>query len=425
MLRYAASALALSTSSLSVHQVRSEVTVIDLSRDFQVGSLNNPGAKLIEEKIVSKIPQTRRLLVLERGKIVADYTRQDVDPDEVFILWSAQKSIDSLLFGLAIDFRNLTLDETLGDVFPDDSLWGDDPDAEYKKSITMFELLTMTSGLVANYEAVATLNQGGDEPGKDLKEAISFLIPNATRGEWNYVDSTILYSYIINARTGMSPRELMASTVFPALGINNDEIGWRTNSDGMDVVTWGMYLNAHHMAKFGQLILQNGLSAPDREIISSDYINDCTSKKVTVDGDDYYGDWWYGFWWYTYSGQTVGNEEVGDYFCAIGAQSQYICVYPELERVLIRQSDCEWWGCDGNVDPERIDVVLFEASTSFENDESTTTASTTTLAIVETTTASESTKSPAVSHTPPRDIRGIDLHIRLQAILFSIDFRQH
>lgn len=154
MLRYAASALAVLTSACSVHQVRSEVTVIDLSRDFQVGSLNNPGAKLIEEKIVSKIPQTRRLLVLERGKIVADYTRQDVDPDEVFILWSAQKSIDSLLFGLAIDFRNLTLDETLGDVFPDDSLWGDDPDAEYKKSITMFELLTMTSGLVANYEAV-------------------------------------------------------------------------------------------------------------------------------------------------------------------------------------------------------------------------------------------------------------------------------
>eukprot|EP00804_Cyclotella_cryptica_P018443 CCRYP_004284-RB/>CCRYP_004284-RB protein AED:0.05 eAED:0.05 QI:210/1/1/1/0.75/0.77/9/473/767 len=412
MIRCAAWALAFSAFALfSVRQVRSEVTVIDLSRDFQVGNLENPGAKFIEESIVSEIPQTRRLLVLERGKIVADYSRQDVDPDEVFILWSAQKSIDSLLFGLAIDFGNLTLDETLGDVFPDEALWVDDADAEYKKSVTMFELLTMTSGLVANYKSVdccydkeTTTNpdycpECGDEPGKDLKEAISFLTPDATRGEWNYVDSTILYSYIITARTGMSPRELMASTVFPALGINNDEIGWRTNSDGMDVVTWGMYLNAHQMAKFGQLILQNGLSALDREIISPGYITDCTSKQVEIDGDGYYGVWWYGFWWYTYSGQTVGNKEVGDYFCAIGAQSQYICVHPELERVLVRQSDCEWWGCDGDVDPERIDVVLFEASTSFGNEESTTTTATTSRAVTEITTAGESTNATATTIT--------------------------
>ena len=154
-------------------------TIIDLSKDFEAGNLDSSGAKMVVDTMVIQHDFVRRLLVLEKGKIVVDYTREgcnkvtsdlflcdtqpeiqwckkddngaieicDVKPDDTFISFSTAKSFDSLALGLLVDAGLLTLNDTLGEIFIDDSTWENATHAEYVQGVSIEKLLTMTSGL--------------------------------------------------------------------------------------------------------------------------------------------------------------------------------------------------------------------------------------------------------------------------------------
>ena len=92
--------------------------IIDLSGDFEVGNLDSSGAKKV---IIAASGD--RFLVLEKGKIVVDYTSDNFRDDYLFPIYSAQKSLDSLAFGLLVDAGLLLLDDTLSDIFPNYLTW--------------------------------------------------------------------------------------------------------------------------------------------------------------------------------------------------------------------------------------------------------------------------------------------------------------
>jgi len=56
---------------------------------------------------------------------------------------------------------------------------------------------------------------------------------------------------VIQERTGLSPRVFLDMMVFPALGIDNSDIDWWQNEDGMEYAYHGLLMTAHQMAKFG------------------------------------------------------------------------------------------------------------------------------------------------------------------------------
>lgn len=130
--------------------------IIDLSQDFETSpTLNSsPGYSMLEE-LVSERPYIREVLVIEDGQIVATYTREDIDdpttPTDVF---SVTKGLISLPIGMLADEGLLTVDTTLGELFPETSIWEDIDDAEYRKSITVslyFHALPITRTLVLTY----------------------------------------------------------------------------------------------------------------------------------------------------------------------------------------------------------------------------------------------------------------------------------
>ena len=87
-------------------------------------------------------------MVLERGKIVTSYVRDGIATSDTYNIYSATKSFMSLLVGMLIDERSLSLDDTLGDVFTNSTVWDNVEMADYVQSVTIEEMLTMTSGLV-------------------------------------------------------------------------------------------------------------------------------------------------------------------------------------------------------------------------------------------------------------------------------------
>jgi len=89
-------------------------------------------------------------MVIENGTIVSSYVRDDVDPKEPADVYSVTKGWISFLFGTLVHDGKLSLDETLGDIFPDDDSWASvtDGSTDFRKGVTVEELLTMTSGLL-------------------------------------------------------------------------------------------------------------------------------------------------------------------------------------------------------------------------------------------------------------------------------------
>jgi CubicO group peptidase (beta-lactamase class C family) len=106
--------------------------VVDLSMDFETSNLDNPGADMVAA-VAAATQDISSALVLEHGKIVANYVREGVDPNEPLPLWSVTKSWISLLVGLAIESGVLTLNETLGDIFTDEAVWTNVTEADFRK----------------------------------------------------------------------------------------------------------------------------------------------------------------------------------------------------------------------------------------------------------------------------------------------------
>jgi len=278
-------------------------------------------------------------MVIENGSIVSSYLRDDVDPNETHHVNSVTKGWESLLFGIMVDDGLLSLDTTLGEIFSDDEAWADvtDGSTDFRKGITVEELLTMTSGFITN----PGFGAGGDS----LEEALSFLdVDIEVKGKFAYVMRSMIPSYIIVKQTGMTPRQYLAKHVMGKLGISEDEYDWNQTADGVEEGGAAMFLTPMQMAKFGQLYLQGGRTSPsnDERVISEEYIDATFTHHSTTDFSNFphrsprnadgqpYGYWFVGF---EYPSSTV--------YCAVGDtdSGHFICVDRGLGRVAIAQRD--------------------------------------------------------------------------------------
>ena len=88
---------------------------------------------------------TDRSTTPARGQLAAEGYGAGRDSDDISAIWSCTKSWVSLLVGMVVDDGLLSLDDTLGDVWPDQSVWKDVVDASIKQAVTIDSLLSMTS----------------------------------------------------------------------------------------------------------------------------------------------------------------------------------------------------------------------------------------------------------------------------------------
>jgi len=301
----------------------------------------------------------RTTLVLENGKIVAKYIRDDVEENEPNHVWSTTKSWTSLLIGLLVDEGLLEIEDTLGDIFKDDDAWSQvlDGSVETRKAVTIEEMLTMTSGLVS-LPSIEELAQMSSEKLAEFVKAVEDATEGAggsslsrsladpeigTKGEFAYLSTSQILSYVIKERTGMTPRELLKSKVMPALGIAEEEYNWLQNEDEVEYGYHGLELTALQMAKFGQLYLQGGKSKPSsaldkpqttsrarnvtHEVISKSWIQD-TFTPYARESTFFNLNYGYLFWGVT-----------DKMYCALGAMGQDICIDQASGRVIVQQRD--------------------------------------------------------------------------------------
>lgn len=264
-------------------------------------------------------------VIIRNGVMVDEYYKDGYDENSVFTLQSTSKSVTSAILGIAIDKGYIEgVDVPISTYFPQILESG----SEYKNQITIWHLLTHTTGLEASDTANWNEWLASDNWVDYVLNSSAVTRPGTV---FNYfTGNTHLLSAIIQEATGQTAYEFGKEYLFDKLDM--DSVECTTDSQGISDGGNGFAMNIYDMAKFGQLYLNNGVWEGE-QIISSEWIE----QSTTLQFDRSSGSADYGYQWWV---RTFGEQNYPAYF-AQGHFGQYIFVVPDLELVVAFTSHYE------------------------------------------------------------------------------------
>jgi len=339
----------------------SNPVIVDLSQDFEKSNSYNdsPGMDMVNTLATAE-SNTQIVTVIQHGQIVGEYHRDDasVSPNQLHPLYSVTKAVSGMLFGILVDQYDTSINTTLGEFFPNETDWNlvDESNVDYMKSLSAYEILTMTTGLGVDpcYNDVSCPGAWG---GADLQSALAWPLKTGERGVFEYTSMWEIVSYIIKEVTDLSPRELLATEILPFLGINDSDIDWPLSSPlfrlqgetlASEPTAFGLELTTTQMAKIGQLFIQKGLAAPQEEggtqVLPSEWIETSLTPKIPIPAGQtmnrYLPGYTYGYQqWMVGDKEETESDKFGISYIAEGLGGQQIVVHPQSGIVLAVQSD--------------------------------------------------------------------------------------
>ena len=290
-------------------------------------------------------------LIIRNGKLVADYSYQQ-DYQQVMLqydttnhqynydhtewhpyyqntnlhtLQSVTKSVTSILLGIAIDEGLISsVDSSMLTYFKSYVM---DPEADRKKAIRVYDLLTMQSGIKwdeENYDEASNsciLMEGSQDWIQFVLDQPMDTIPGTTF-EYNS-GASMLLGKIVREATGKRIDDWAEEKLFAPLGI--EDYYWKVTPKGEIDTEGGLYLSAHDLAKIGYLMLQNG-QWEDRQLVSEEWVKASLLPHVDFNGESGYGyQWW------------VPSHHEGDakIFAGNGYGGQFLMVAPEYQTLVV------------------------------------------------------------------------------------------
>lgn len=264
-------------------------------------------------------------VIVKDGVIVDEYYKDGYDQNSVFTLQSTSKSVTSALIGIAIDKGYIpSVNEPISTYFPQIL----DSGSEYKSQITIWNLLTHTTGLNASDTANWSEWLASDNWVDYVLERPATSRPGTVFSY--FTGNTHLLSAILQQATGKTAYEFGKEYLFDPLDM--DSVQCSTDPQGISDGGNGFAMNVYDMAKLGELYLNNG-NWNGEQIISEQWINDST----TLQFDRSSGSADYGYQWWV---RTFGENAYPAYF-AQGHYGQYIFVVPDLDLVVAITSHYE------------------------------------------------------------------------------------
>lgn len=303
---------------------------------------------------LARAQNTRGIVVVYRGKIVAERYAPGWGPETPQISWSMGKSIAATLTGVLIQDGYLSLDESAP--VP---AWQSETDP--RRHIRVRDLLRMSSGL--------DFDNFGLSPGQsymaanehmriyfDALDIEAHAINQPPRFEpgtvWRYrnSDPLTLMSLVRDGAEaqGMSHLEFPQRRLFDRIGMRSMVL--ETDAWGNFIVTGYDYGSTRDWARFGLLYLQDGIWQGER--ILSDGFVDFVRTPAPADPRRGYG----GLFWLN-AGGTFERLPTDAYYAA-GYMGQRTMIIPSRDVVIVRQGPSP--GGDGAYFEELV-VRMLEA----------------------------------------------------------------
>ncbi len=296
---------------------------VELNDGWEISS---PEAEGMDVRLVEKAfrlmyeehryPMARSLLVLRNGKIVAEaYPNDPDDIERIQNIQSCTKSFTSILAGIALSNGILdSLDQTFYEIYPEHF---DDDTA--KREITLRHALCMQTGLEFD-DSDHTL-----ELYRSSGSSVEYVLSKRRIYEpgvvFHYNDGAPhLVSAAIQKLHGRPMDEFADEFLFAPLGITDWK--WEHSKDGVSFGAFSLFLKPRDIARFGELLLDNGMWK-SQQIVDSSWISEASHSWVNAGGDGAS----YGYYFWIFPGY-------GGY-SAVGHGGQRIFVLPDRRLVVV------------------------------------------------------------------------------------------
>lgn len=274
---------------------------------------------------------TAALVVVHRGKVVAERYASGVDADTQLESWSMGKSLAATLIGVLVEEGALELEQPAPI-----AAWREAGDP--RSEIRILDLLRMSSGLrfLSHHDRDWTPADGylehfyiytGAVDVAELSTSRPVQFPPGTEGRYRNSDPLTLAHIVrrtVEAR-GEEPLTYPQRALFDRIGIRRQVL--ETDPYGNFLISGYDYGTARNWARLGLLYLNDGLFAGER--ILPEGWSEVVSTPAPAWRMPIYG----GMFWLNRTGRW--NLPADAYFMA-GAGGQYTIIVPSLDLVVVR-----------------------------------------------------------------------------------------
>ena len=267
------------------------------------------------------------LMVLRHGHVVAEGWWAPYRADLKHSLYSLSKSITAMAVGMAVTENRLTIEDQVVSFFPEDLPADGDP---LLANLRVKHLLTMTTGhALSDAEIFPSLLASPNDNWPRTFLALPIAHEPGTRFGYNTM-ATYMLGRIVQKLAGQTLMEYLTPRLFEPLGIEGAD--WEIDTQRNNTGGWGLRLKAEDIAKFGQLLLQNGVWN-DKQVVTSAWVDAATQVQIVqprpdkpkrpVETDDWLQGYGYQLW-----GCRNGA------YRADGACGQFCIVLPDEDAVI-------------------------------------------------------------------------------------------
>ncbi|NDV84824.1 3-succinylated cholic acid synthase [Bacteroides sp. 51] len=260
---------------------------------------------------LTALPKTdiHSVMVIRHGKVIGEIYPAPFAPEYNQTVYSCSKTFVGAAVGLAIADNRLRLTDRVATFFPEllpDSI------SDNLAAMTVRNLLNMSSGITPDWDM---RNHHSDWLRMYLAK------PVKTPGKQFDYDSMSAYvlSAIVQKVTGMTLLDYLKLKLFTPMNIT--DVAWEVSPEGFNTGGWGLYIQSESLAKFGLLLLNQGMWE-GKQLLPASWVKEMTSKQMDSYDDESYG---YLLWLCEYPGSV----------CVDGALGQYVLIAPDKDMVVV------------------------------------------------------------------------------------------
>ena len=261
-------------------------------------------------KIEDEAYNIHSMILISNGSKVFDAYAHDFTPETRSNVYSVSKSFLSIAIGILLDMNLIALDNKVLFYFNEEIK---DYLTEYEK-LTVKQLLTMTVG--------QEKDQFIDLTPQDNPFEIFFNTPLTSNPGETFLYSnfaSFILSVIVTKITGKSLNDFLNTYLYKKINMQKPE--WDSIND-YSFGCSGLHLNLEDMARFGLLVLNDGLWETE-QIVTKTYLDEALEKHMAEPNSPlYYG---YHFWVYKYA-------------MAAGLYRQYVIIDKRYNLVFAMQA---------------------------------------------------------------------------------------
>lgn len=304
--------------------------VAPLETEAELGALIEDA---MSRSIADEMGETRALVVIHKGRLVAESYADGFTPDTKLVSWSMAKSITQALVGRAV------MEGLIADIdAPMPSPWeAGDPRSE----ITWRQWMTMTDGL--DYVEVGETDLNKNDvvqmmfgPGRfDMVGYVKGLEQvHAAGTHWNYSTAAFhTISRAVQEQVGGPMPQWLQAELFTPLGMDAQP---EFDASGTFLGGSLVYASARDFARFGYLYLRDGVWEGER-LLPEGWVDFATTVHESTDTNVYGAGWWVT----PPDGEPPTHPQSAlsspyDAFHAGGNEGQTIWVVPSKDLVVVR-----------------------------------------------------------------------------------------